>query len=323
MWFLIRTQLNPITPGTTMSHIRFLFAILAISTPAVALAQSDAAMLKFQYPDGRVTDSMVETEIKQTLEMNGLPVKTSNATSVVVRTECGKRDSAGMISLTQATKDLKADLDLGMAQIKFDSAKPDADPGNPQLRQITDAMKFAVKAEKTITLDKNNQAVKAELPEGLEVPAGFENEYQSDQLIAQFENSQQVLPGKALKKGETWERESETPLGSGQVMTFKKKYTYEGVVEKEGRKLHKITSTVSDVDFQIANSPLPVELKKADLKPAESKQEILFDNTTGIVYSDDSRVRITGELTFEFGGQELGGKLDLTMASKQKSKVVK
>ena len=306
-----------------MSHIKFFFAVLITTAPTLAFAQSDAAMLKFQYPDGRITETTAKTEIKQTLEMNGVPMKTSNATSVTLRNECGKRNADGMITLTQATKDLKADLDLGMAQIKFDSANPDADPGNPQLQMITDAMKFAVKAEKIMTLDKQNNAVKAELPEDLEVPANFENEYKNDTLVAQFQSGQDVLPGKALKKGETWERKSETPLGSGQVMTFTKTYTYEGIVEKEGRKLHKITSKVSGVDFQIANSPLPVELKTAELEPAESSQEILFDNKAGIIFSDDSSVRVTGKLTFAFGGQELGGKLDLTMASKQKNKLVK
>jgi hypothetical protein len=119
-----------------------------------------------------------------------------------------------------------------------------------------------------------------------------------------------------LKKGDTWERTSKMNLGGGQVLTVTTRYTYEGEIEKEGRKLDRITSKSLTVDFALEpDSPLPLTVKSSELKPSESKGEILFDRALGQAVETSGSVTIVGNMTFVIMGNELPSKLNLTMES--------
>src|SRR5260370_25867343 len=85
------------------------------------------------------------------------------------------------------------------------------------------------------------------------------------------------IPAEANKKGDMWERTSKRSLGAGQMLTATTRYTYEGEIEKDGKKLDKIVSKVLSVDLTLEDSPLPLTIKSTDLKPSESNGEILFD----------------------------------------------
>ena len=300
----------------------FLTAFVALMTPALLFAQVKPVALKLKFADGRKTESKVEIKVKQLLELNGTPVNTSNESFATVETVCGKRKADGSITLTQETKQQQTNLDIQGNQINFDSANPDVQAPIAQLQPIIDALKFGLKATKTFTLDAKNKVTKVALPDGLEVPEFVKAEFSDDSLKKEFDEQTKVIPTTPIKKGDTWELETESQLGQGQVMTFRKKFTYEGVVEKDGTKLHRITVKVLGVDLALVNSPLPFKIAAANLNGEKSKEEILFDNKTGIVVQSNSDVKITGELKFDIMGNEIAGKLDLNMISNTKSKVV-
>jgi hypothetical protein len=300
----------------------FLTALFALTAPALVFAQAKPVTLKLNFADGRKVESKVETKVKQDLVLNGTPIATSNESFATVELVCGKRMADGSISLTQFIRQLQANLDIAGTQINFDSANPDVEAPIPQLQPVIDALKFSLKATRTFTMDGKNKVIDVKLPDGLAVPDIVKAEFSTDALKKELTTLLDVIPTKSISKGDTWEVETESQLGQGQVMTFSKKFTYEGEVEKDGVKLHKITVKVLGVDFDIVNSSLPLTLKSADLKGGESKEEILFDNKTGMVVQNNSDLKITGELKFEAGGNEISGKLDLRITSNTKTRVV-
>ena len=82
--------------------------------------------------------------------------------------------------------------------------------------------------------------------------------------------------------------------------------------EKDGRKLDKIVTKVLSTEFSLEpDSPLPLTVKGSELKPAESKGELLFDRELGQVVSSASSIQIVGELTLVINNMELPSKLDL------------
>ena len=98
------------------------------------------------------------------------------------------------------------------------------------------------------------------------------------------------------------------------TLTFTNKYTYKGSVEKNGKKLEKIVSETTKVDYS-ADATSPLKVLESELKVAVSAGEILFDIASGQVVSTRSKVQIKGPLKLEIMGMELPGTLDLTMES--------
>ena len=97
-------------------------------------------------------------------------------------------------------------------------------------------------------------------------------------------------------------------------MNVTTRYTYEGVVNKSGRSLDRISLKVTGVDYDLDPAgPTPLNLKSSDLKVSESGGELLY-NRAGYVAYQKANVRIQGELGFEINGVELGGTLDLKMS---------
>lgn len=121
------------------------------------------------------------------------------------------------------------------------------------------------------------------------------------------------LPTEPVKPGDTWSRNSDLELGSGQVMSFTTEYKYVGEVAEAGKKFDKIESKTTAVSFTIdQNSKLP-RVAKSDLKPTESTETMLFDREAGEWQHVKGKVRIQGDIEFTINGAAVPGKLDLTI----------
>jgi hypothetical protein len=162
----------------------------------------------------------------------------------------------------------------------------------------------------SITLD---QDILANVPEAVRNLA--KSQLDSEYLKKAANQDIAKLPTDPVNKGDSWQRTEVVNFGAGQIMTFETRYTYEGTVEKDGRQLEKIKVETLKVDFGLENSPLPLTVKESKLKPAESSGTILFDRQRGHSVESTASLRITGDLTFVAGGNELPSKLDLKMES--------
>ena len=124
------------------------------------------------------------------------------------------------------------------------------------------------------------------------------------------------IPNKAISKGDTWARNETMKLDGNQVMNFQVKYKYEGTITKTKNtpELHRITGQVTDVAYEAkVKDTAPLKVKNSQLKVAKTKIELLFDNKQGKFVQSNSLIQIKGNMIFEANGQELPGKLDLTI----------
>jgi hypothetical protein len=171
----------------------------------------------------------------------------------------------------------------------------------------------------TMELDAKNKLTSMKLPEGEfeKLPEAAKERFNPEVMKKAMERANDFLPSEPVKKGETWERFSEMNLGSGQTMSFRTRYEYEGTIEKEGTTFEKISGTALDVTFAINGNPM-LQVTKSELKILNSKSTYLFDQTLGAVSSSTSKMQIAGPLTLVINGMELPGKVDLTIEESTK-----
>lgn len=210
--------------------------------------------------------------------------------------------------------------------LSFYSDNPGQKSDIPEIQQLIDFLYVVSNAKTETTLDAKGKIDKVEMhAEGLDaLPELYKSSLNADRMKIIAENELGRLPNGAVKTGDTWIRSEEFDAGNGQLFTYETTYKYEGTVDEKGKTLDKISATYDKVNFSIdANSTLPLALKSSELKIDQSKTTLLFDREAGEFVNTDSELKITGDLVFVAGGQELPSKLDLSMKSKSTLKSVK
>ena len=268
--------------------------------------------------EGSEHKSKITVNIDQKLTLGGQDAGTKATTVVEQQMTVGKRDVDGKLPLKTSTELKTSDLTLpGGVKIKFDSANPDAKgegAGNPLYDLVLDRLKANAKTDLTVVLDKDNKVAEVQ---GLKPETGATE----DDVKGEFDELGKNLPKQPVKKGDTWEAEVKANLGQGQVMTFKRKFTYEGETFKSTvnstRKLEKITAVDSEVVYSVKEGgAFPGKVTKSELKVADSKHTMLFDPAQGRFVDETSKVQVVGPIGLSIMGVEIGGDLDLTLETK-------
>lgn len=291
------------------------------------LVSEAPAQVKFERKINEGTTRTVETStiIEQKLTLAGMETDTTSDSRTTVKIVVGKRDAAGQVRTQETVEAMQIRTKIQGSEYEFDSANPDK-TGSSLLEGVRPLHKALVGRVTTTVYDKDNAISAVEFDES--VLAGVspqllplvKSQLDPETIKAAANEEMKRLPTDAVKKGDTWERISKANLGAGQVLTSTTKYTYEGEVEKDGRKFDRITSKTLSVSFAIENSPIPIGVKASDLKPTESFGEMLFDRGLGQVVESRGSVRIVGEMTLTINGMELPAKLDLKMESSMQPK---
>lgn len=280
-------------------------------------------MLQPKPAEGARYVSETSSQIDQTLTIAGMEVPTDVQTTARQVQTVGRRDGAGKLKVEQQMEAFQVNMNAGGMNYTFDSANPD-NRGNSQLDALLRDIHKAV-AKRQVTLiynDKNrieSVALDQDILGGLPVQTqDLVRSELSPEALKEAANQQlDRFPDRAVKPGDTWQRTETVQFGAGQAMTFTTKYTYEGQVQKDGRMLDKIVAQPLSVTFAIEKSPLPLTLKKSDLKVQDSQETIWFDRERSQVTESQSELHVVGDLTFEANNMELPAKLDLTMRSKE------
>jgi hypothetical protein len=273
--------------------------------------------------DHKLTEGSYTTETKtridQSLTIAGMDTTTEADTKVTAQTTIGKRDAGGSVREQTKVTGLQINMKVMGSEYMFDSANPD-NKGNSVLEILRDVHKAISKRSTTTLYDKENKVVSVQHDEDIlpslapEIQKLVKNELDPENIKKAVTQELQKFPTDAVKQGDSWERTEAASFGGGQSMTFQSKYTYDGTVEKDGRKLDKITSKTLSVTYTLdGDGAIPLKLKGSELKAAESEGVILFDRELGRVIETKSSIRITGGITFEVNGMELPSKLDLKM----------
>lgn len=305
----------------------FCLTLLVALTFAFAdSATAQEVSLKHKFPDGRKSTVEAVVNTAQTLTLAGMELVSGSKQTLTVTATNGQRAADGTLVVKNAITALKAEVTLpGDTKLEFDSANPDADPPGTQFDVLLDVFKATAKSTWEAVMNQENRVVAikgrdgafADLPENLReaMKAQLDPEY----LKTAANDELDKLPSKPVSPGDSWERTNTANLDSGQRLTFTNKYTYEGPVQQDGKKLEKITSKTTKVEYTAA-ADSPLKVVESDLKVAASDGEILFDPAYGQAVSHRSKLQIKGTLKLEIAGNELPGILDLSIENTAKLK---
>jgi len=289
-------------------------SILLSCAASMASAQ---VTLQRKFVEGAQYSRSIDVRSKQTMSIQGMNLDSSSQQNMVVRSTVGKRDADGVLRVENRVETMQQQIKApGLGEVSFDSVNPDKTAESV----LTPLLKAAAQATWTLVLDRKDQVVAVEGKdkafEGLDaklreaVKGTNDPEYLKQAATLEFLR----VPVTPLKVGDTWEQSEPMRLDSAQSLTFKKKYTYKGVVEKDGRKLHQIDVEATEVKLAIEGmGPLMIKLVKSDLKLASSQGTLLFDAELGQVVMDSQTNQIKGPITLGIAGQELPAELDLTL----------
>ena len=290
--------------------------VVLLFTTAVASAQ-----VKFEakYVESSKWETHRDSKTTQTLTLAGMNIDTKSSAFAVIEHAVGQRAADGALKVEEKTKTLQTEISFPGGKIEFDSANLDKKADNPLLEPLLEVFRAVVRLPITMELDTKNQLTAIKLPDGEfeKLPEAAKERFNPDVMKKAMERANDFLPSEPVKKGETWERFSEMNLGSGQTMSFRTRYEYEGTSEKEGTTFEKISGTALDVTFAINGNPM-LQVTKSELKILNSKSTYLFDQTLGAVSSSTSKMQIAGPLTLVINGMELPGKVDLTIEESTK-----
>ena len=302
---------------------------VGLSCLALCWAQTAQAQVKLEYkfPEGKALRYKTSTKTTQTLTLAGQNIDTESSQTLTVSSKVGKRRDDSSVPVEQKIESLKVELSLpGGISVNFDTSDPNAKIENEQLAFLGEVFKLTSEIQYTVVLDNQNK-VKAiegsekllEKAEKLSPPArnAIRSRIEADTLKKSFEQELRHLPDILTRPGESWERTEVLDVGSGQTLTFQRKYEYVGTEKIGDKTLDKITGKTTKVELkQDPAAEADLKLVKSDVKVESADATILFDREAGHVVSSRGKVRIKGDdMTFSYKGMEIPGAVDLTIES--------
>jgi len=305
------------------------WGMAGISLACLALFWSQTAQaqvnLQHKFPEGKTFKNKTTSKTRQVLTLMGQEFENQNDETVITSRTVGKRRGDSTVPVEEKVESLRVELSIpGGIHVTYDSSDPSAKIDNPAVAFLGEVFKLASESVYTVVLDDKNKVRAIEGAEKLQEKAGkldpmardlVHGLFDSDKLKREFEQELRRLPDVLARPGESWERTEIVEIGSGQTLTFQKKYEYVGTDKKGDKTLDKITSKTTKVDLKqdpAANPQLKVE--KGDLKVESSDETILFDREEGRAVTAQGKIRIKGDtMTFSVNGMDLTGSLDLTI----------
>ena len=299
--------------------------VWALATVLVTPAAQGQVVLKpkLQPKTKRVYNS--ESNTKQILTLAGMDVETKSTQFSITEHALGARGDDGTLRLVQTIRKLQQETILPGFKLTFDSSNPGKKAPLPQLEPMLDLLRVISKAKTTLVHNKLDQVIKVEgfkeLIKDLDpaVRKNFSEQFDPKIILARWKNSNQRIPAKAVRIGDTWDHTSVMDLEAGQKISIKRRYSYTGTVKQGPYMLHRITSRSLEVGLtQDPPEGSPTKITASKLKIAKGTGEILIDLKQGIIFSDSDTTQMTGTLTIEINGMKLDGRLDLTIAVQTK-----
>ncbi|GIW82732.1 MAG: hypothetical protein KatS3mg105_4539 [Gemmatales bacterium] len=273
--------------------------------------KSDAVEIKWKFEKGKTFYQEMTTNTKQTLKVQGMDIEQNQKQTFYFSWTVKDQDKDNNWILTQKITGLKMDIDIGGQKIVFDSLKKDNNAGNP----LADFFNQLVDSEFTITLSPENKVVKVEgrdefikklIKANPQMKDMLEKILSEDALKQMADPAFAVVPGKPVKKGDSWSKT--TKLNMGPIGTYETeyKYTYEGKDDKLDK--IKVESSLKYSPPGEAGGSLPFEIVKANLTSKDGTGTILFDTEKGRLESSDMSLKLEGKLTIKVGGYRHRGR---------------
>ncbi len=240
------------------------WVITGVGLVCLALCWEQAAQaqvkLEHKFPEGRSLKYKTTSTTSQVLTIAGTEIETKSTQTVIASSKVGKKRDDSSLPIEQKIDSLKIDLSLPMGiTINFDSSDPNSKVDNPQLEFLAEVFKLTAETTYTVVLDKEYKVKAIEGSEKLlekadklsdQAKSTVRSRLQPEVLKKAFEQELRHLPDVLARPGESWERTEVLDVGSGQTLTFEKKYEYAGTEKVGDKTLDKITSKTTKADLK-------------------------------------------------------------------------
>jgi len=115
-----------------------------------------------------------------------------------------------------------------------------------------------------------------------------------------------LSPGKAVAKGEKWDKVLGVPLGPLGHLMVRSNFTYEGKDTVDGKPAEKLTFTATSIyESPKAGVGSTLEVSKASLNTEDYKGTLFFDAVAGRLVQSEVKLRLKGSLTMSFQGSAI------------------
>jgi RNA polymerase sigma factor (sigma-70 family) len=270
-----------------------------------ALRHPETVELKTRFLLNRPFYEEVNTEVKQWLKVEEQEVIQRQAQTFWFRhTPQGEMD--GNLLVKQKIVGVRQNTEIGGNKIDYDSMSKDQ-PANA----LASFYQALMDGEFTVYLNVDGKSGKTMTVSRVEGLDGFLKKLPSfntqlQPLQALFRNVPGepfpgVLPGRAMRKGETWTGNGTQDLGPlGQYLTSYH-YTYQGT--DSGLERISVEMSLSYTPPPVgAQAGLPFNVLKADLKTQDSSGLVRFDRARGRIVGATLATRLQGTLHVTVGG---------------------
>jgi hypothetical protein len=299
---------------------RWLVALAVFAASAVPALAQDTVELKWKF-DKPFYQTMT-TETKQSMKVMGMDITQNQEQTFIFSWTPKELDANKNQVLVQKIEGVKMKIEIGGNTINYDSTK-ETPGGNP----LAEFFKALVGSEFKITISPDMKVVKIEGREEF-VKKLIQANQQMEPLLKQILSEDALkemadpafaaVPGKAVKKGDTWTKDSKLNMGPIGSYDTQYTYTYEG---NEG-KLAKI-KVQTNLKYQPPSAAsagvLPFQITQADLKSKNSSGTILFNPEAGRLESSEMNLQLEGKLTIAISGSTTDVELNQTQKTTVKT----
>jgi len=258
--------------------------------------------LRFQFKEGDKFGYALEQKMKMSTAIGGKDIENQMDMNMNMSWQVLKANEDGSSQIKMAFTGVKmiADGPLGKVEVDSKNLKEQTDLIGKTLVPVVKAL---AGMEVTFTMDPTGDMKDIKIPEkvinDLKNMPGSESmgDMFSPESLKKMAHGGLILPKEAITKGKTWSQKTDMKMPMGQ-MKGDIQFTYEGPVEKDGKKLEKITLKPT-----ITLEAAPKAGFKMDFKSQEGKGTVYFDNAAGRIQEIDSQMNM--EMTMEVNNMNI------------------
>jgi hypothetical protein len=299
--------------------------LLIVGVIAPAFAQDKPVNLTWKFEKDKTFYQEMTTETDQTIKVMGSDVVQKQKQTFFMSWTPKEQDKDKNWIVSQKIEGVRMDIDIGGNKINYDSTKPDAGASNT----LADFFKALIGSEFKLTISPDMKVLKVEGRDDVIKKLGAQNPQVKgllEQILSEEALKQMTdplfaaIPGKEVKKGDTWEKKSKIVMGPIGSYDTAYKFTYDGPDTAKDSKLEKVKVEITmkyeaPVDNPAVPSALPFKIKNPDLKSSNATGTILINRELGRVESSEMSMELKGKLSIEIGGMTS----DVELAQKQKT----
>lgn len=254
--------------------------VLALAMMAGTSEACAQTTLRFKFPEGGKFSYVLTQKMKVATNVMGKDIEFTLEQTVDMTWQVLLLKAGGVANVKLTFTGAKMTLDGSMGKIEVDGKNPkeQADPMGKTMSQIVAAM---ADMDMTFTIDGTGDIKDIKIPDKVRntfksLPGGEAlGDLFTDENLKKMAHGGIVFPKEAVTMGKTWTQKTDLKLPLGQVKGDIE-FTYEGAVDKEGKKLEKI-----QLKPNVAIEPSPEAQLQMKFKSQHGKGTIYFDNDAG------------------------------------------